>query len=242
MKLLIDIGNTRIKSAIIDGANFLALPATANSDMQIGNLWTSIQHVDSIWIASVASDAATDKVTAAAREHFAIEPRFARSTAEACGVRNAYGAPERLGVDRFLSLIAVHATRQASVVASCGTALTLDAIDDAGRHLGGLIAPSPHVMQESLRKTTARLKEAPDADIVDIAKDTDTGIASGTWLAAVSLVERFVKQASIRLNVVPQLVLTGGGANRLGALISLDHRIEPNLVLQGLALFADAHT
>ena len=241
MKLLIDIGNTRMKSAIIDGANFLALPPVVNGNVQIAQVWKNIQRVDSIWIASVASQGATDEVIAAAREHFAIEPRFARSIATACGVRNAYKSPERLGVDRFLSLIAVHATKAAAVVASCGTALTLDAIDPAGRHLGGLIAPSPHLMQESLGKATARLKEAPDADIVEIAADTESGIASGTWLAGVSLVERFVKQTSIRLNAKPQLVLTGGGAERLGALISLNHRIEPNLVLHGLALFADAH-
>jgi type III pantothenate kinase len=243
MKLLIDIGNSRTKSANVDGANFLLLPAVENSAFQIAELWTNIQNVEAVWIASVASQSATEMVSAAVRAHFGMEPRFARSSAMACGVRNAYEYPERLGIDRFLSLIAVHSLAgQDAVVASCGTALTLDAIDSSGRHLGGLIAASPRLMQNALRKETARLQEVVDADIVEIATNTDAAISSGTWLAAASLVERFATQTSIRLNGTPQLWLTGGGAERLGALIVPSHRVEPALVLQGLALFAEAHS
>lgn len=243
MKLLIDIGNTRTKSASADGAEFLAFPAVANGNVQTADLWTNIQRVDSVWIASVASDVTTEIVSAAARKRFGIAPQFARSSAMACGVRNAYDFPERLGVDRFLSLIAVHAlASQDAVVASCGTALALDAIDSSGRHLGGLIAPSPRLMQNALRKETARLPEVVDAAIAEIATNTDAAISSGTWLAAASLVERFVKQTSIRLNRTPQLWLTGGGAERLSELIAPGHRLEPNLVLRGLAVFAEAHT
>ena len=240
MKLLIDIGNSRTKSAIADGTGFQAMPPVANDNLRSAALWTNIQRVDSIWIASVASDAANEIVSAAVADRFGIRPRFAHSSAEACGVRNAYENPERLGIDRFLALIAAHASaKQDAVVASCGTALTLDAMDAAGQHLGGLIAPSPWLMQVALRKTTARLSDAVETDVAEIAADTDSAISSGTWLAAVSLVERFVKQTSIRLNRTPQLWLTGGGSERLGALLAPSYRTEPNLVLRGLALFAD---
>jgi type III pantothenate kinase len=242
MKLLIDIGNSRVKSAIVDGAQFTLLPPVENSVLQTAELWTNIQSVEAIWIASVASDATTEIIGASVRERFNMDPRFARSSARACGVQNAYEYPERLGIDRFLSLIAVHSlVGRDAVVASCGTALTLDAIDSSGRHLGGLIAASPRLMQNALRKGTARLQEVADADIVEIATNTDAAISSGTWLAAASLVERFLKQTSIRLNRTPQLWLTGGGAERLGALIAVSHRVEPDLVLRGLAVFAKAH-
>ena len=241
MKLLIDIGNTRTKSAIADGSDFQAMPPVANDNLKSAALWTNIRRVDSIWIASVASDSANEIVSAAVAARFGKNPHFAHSSAEACGVRNAYENPERLGVDRFLALIAAHASaRQNAVVASCGTALTLDAIDATGQHLGGLIAPSPWLMQTALRKETARLSDAVETDVTEIAANTHAAISSGTWLAAVSLVERFVKQTSIRLNGMPQLWLTGGGSEQLGALLAPSHRTEPNLVLRGLSLFADA--
>ena len=242
MKLLIDIGNTRTKSAIADGTDFQAMPPVANGNLRSAALWTNTQRVDSIWIASVASDATNDIVSAAVADRFGMKPRFVSSGAEACGVRNAYENPERLGVDRFLALIAAHAsTKRDAVVASCGTALTLDAIDATGQHLGGLIAPSPWLMQAALRKETARLSDAVETDAAEIATNTHAAISSGTWLAAVALVERFVKQTSIRLNGTPQLWLTGGGSERLGALLAPSYRTEPNLVLRGLALFADSH-
>jgi type III pantothenate kinase len=243
MKLLIDIGNTRTKSAIADGTHFEAMPPVANEHLQSAALWTNIQRVDAIWIASVASNAANDILSAAVADRFGTKPRFARSGAEACGVRNAYANPERLGIDRFLALIAVHASAgQDAVVASCGTALTLDAVDASGHHLGGLIAPSPRLMQSALRKEAARLADAVETGVVEMAADTHAAISSGTWLAAVSLVERFLKQTSIRLNRTPQLWLTGGDSERLGALLAPSYRTEPNLVLRGLALYADAQT
>ena len=154
-------------------------------------------------------------------------------------MRNAYAQPEKLGVDRFLSLIAVHAHRKgAAVIASCGTALALDALCEDGRHLGGLIAPSPALMQQALRAGAARLRDIDDAPIVEIADDTDAAVASGTWLSAAALTERFVANVARRLGVAPRLVVTGGGADRLAALLDSPHEREPDLVLRGLARLA----
>jgi type III pantothenate kinase len=41
------------------------------------------------------------------------------------------------------------------------------------------------------------------------------------------------------LGTAPALVLSGGGAKRLAPLLELEHRVEPDLVLRGLARFAD---
>src|SRR3546814_7641358 len=51
----------------------------------------------------------------------------ARTQAALDGVRIAYAQPQRLGVDRFLALLAAHArSRQATLVVGVGTALTID--------------------------------------------------------------------------------------------------------------------
>jgi type III pantothenate kinase len=242
MKLLVDLGNTRLKWAPWDGAQLGSAGAVAHAGdapLDFAALWKDIKVPDAVYVASVAAAAVGDRLARHVRERFGLDAVFVASSAAAYGVRNAYAQPERLGVDRFLSLIAAHAhAHQPSVIASCGTALTLDALAADGRHLGGLIAPSPALMESALRANTARLGAAGAARIVELADNTIDAIESGTWLAAAALVERFVARAGERLGATPALILTGGGAAGLAQLIGLPHRIDSELVLRGLALLA----
>ncbi len=240
MKLLIDIGNTRTKSALADRQILHSLAALANTAIDGAQSWPSLPDIESIWIASVASENINDAVVRSL-ERFRIVPRFVTSPAAAGGVRNAYAAPQRLGIDRFLALVAARAVSDdAVVVASCGTALTLDAMSADGQHLGGLIAPSPALMQTALRGGTAKLADVAESTIVDFARDTDAAVSSGTWLAAAALVERFVERTSKRVGTTPRVVVGGGDGAALGALLDITHTIESDLVLRGLAIYADA--
>ncbi|MBS0591000.1 MAG: type III pantothenate kinase [Proteobacteria bacterium] len=252
MKLLIDLGNTRLKCALWDGMR-LQRGATLThvrenehaphvaADADFSSLWRDLPEIESIWIASVAASSLEQTLVQSLRARFAAPVRYARSPAMACGVRNAYSAPARLGIDRFLGLIAAyHEAGGAAVVANCGTALALDAVDADGRHLGGLIAPAPALMRRALLERTARLGELAPAPIADFADSTAAAVESGTWLAAVALVERFARRAQEAIGCVPTLTLSGGGGKRLAALLELDHRYEVDLVLRGLAHFADA--
>ena len=241
MKLLVDAGNTRLKWACWDGRTLGAPHAQAHgAEVDLSTLFTDIQNVETAWVASVAGAALEAGLAQVLRARFGIEPVFVRSTAAACGVRSAYAQPQRLGVDRFLGLIALHAQAQGpAVIASCGTALTLDALAVDGTHLGGLIAPSPQLMREALLGNTARLGDVSRASIVEIADNTADAVESGGWLAAAALVERFFKHAVTRFGVAPTLVLGGGGAPQLSALLALPHRIDAALVLRGLAHYAD---
>lgn len=245
MKLLIDLGNTRLKCASWDGGalRFVGALAHAGSGMEMdfAGLWKDIENVSSILIASVAGAALGDQVARHALARFGVQARFVQSPASACGVRNAYAQPERLGVDRFLGLVALHAGEPGPcVLASCGTALTLDALAADGVHLGGLIAPSPALMRDALTGATARLATPRSARVVERADNTDDAIESGVWLAAAALLERFVARAAAAFGASPAVVLTGGGATRLGELLEPAHRIDPKLVLRGLAIYAES--
>jgi type III pantothenate kinase len=246
MKLLIDLGNTRLKSALWDGTRLDSRPPLIHGGGNAHSpaaLWKNIPNIDAVWIASVAQPTLDAALADAVRTHFGMDPNFVHSRAQACGVRNAYAQPERLGVDRFLGLIAAYAhARAPAVIAGCGTALTLDALDADGIHLGGLIAPSPGLMQAALRGNTARLGEADAARIVELADNTADAVESGSWLAATALVERFNTRAAQRLGTAPALILTGGGAVRLTGLLGLPHRVDTDLVLRGLARFAESST
>ncbi len=243
MKLLLDLGNTRLKWAAWDGG---LGPVTAHAHDAGGPegfaaLWKDIPTPEAIWVASVADPALDAALAQALRARFDRAPHFVVTPAAACGVRCAYAQPERFGVDRFLALVAAHAeVRGAAVVASCGTALTLDALAADGRHLGGLIAPSPERMRAALHGAAARLGAPADGRVVEFADNTADAIASGTWLAAAALTERFVARAARRLGTAPALLVGGGGAARLAALLELPHRVDADLVLRGLARYAEA--
>ena len=245
MKLLIDLGNTRLKCALWDGRalRFIGALPHVGDDVQLDfdTLWKDIGAVSAILIASVASAVVGDQLARKALERFGVQPAFVLSPASACGVRNAYAEPGRLGIDRFLGLVALHAIQSGPcVLASCGTALTLDALAADGSHLGGLIAPSPPLMRDALTGATARLSTPQAARVVERADNTGDAIESGVWLAGAALLERFVARATTTFGAAPAVVLTGGGAERLATLIEPAHRVDAELVLRGLAIYASS--
>ena len=74
-------------------------------------------------------------------------PRFVTTAHAQFGVRCAYADPARLGVDRWVAVLAAyHAAHGAACVLDAGTAVTFDAVAADGRHLGGLIFPGARQM------------------------------------------------------------------------------------------------
>src|SRR5438552_2277587 len=73
--------------------------------------------------------------------------------------RSAPCNPAQLGCDRFASLIGAHALfpGQPLIVATCGTATTVDALSADGLFLGGMILPGLGLMASSLARNTAQL-------------------------------------------------------------------------------------
>jgi len=218
----------------------VAITHAGERPLDFDSVWQQIDGADAAWVASVAAPALDAQLTQSLRARGIHATQFVRSSAQACGVRSAYAQPERLGIDRFLSLIAAHArAHEPTVIASCGTALTLDALAADGTHLGGLIAPAPDIMRDALLGHTARLGELGSARIVERADNTTDAVESGCWLAAAALIERFVARSVQDFGTAPALVFSGGGAQRLAELIALPSRIDAELVLRGLAMFAD---
>lgn len=244
MKLLVDLGNTRIKWAYWDGTR-LHRPGVrthaGSGPLDTGAIGLYEAKPETAWVASVAERARDAELAAAILARTGLNAHFVQSPATACGVRSAYAQPQRLGVDRFLALVAAHARVHAPcVLAGCGTALTLDAIGADGVHLGGHIVPGPGLMREALHARTARLGEPGEAHVVDFATNTADAVESGAWLAAAAAVERFVVRARERFDSEPVLLLSGGGAVRLGGYLALPHRIEADIVLLGLGIYSES--
>lgn len=239
MKLLLDLGNTRLKWALHDRGRWHAQGAVAwdaSVAEELAAAWCDQPAVEAALGASVADPARSALVATQVKSRFGCEPRWLRSPAHAGGVRNAYAEPERLGVDRFLAMLAAYAGGHAPcVLVGVGTALTLDALAADGRHLGGLIAPGPRLMREALLGATARVQVDRPGAVRARADNTPDAVVSGCWGACVALVERFHRQVSDDLGGAPALLLGGGDAAELQALLAAPSRLLHDSVLHGLA-------
>jgi type III pantothenate kinase len=238
MKLLIDIGNTRLKWAIGNNPDTLiAGESLANNTItseSLDLLWQNIQQPKQIIIAQVGSQQVLESVQATAAS---LWPRvtitLAKAESHRLGLKNAYPQPEKLGVDRWLGMLAgYHRYQQALCIVACGTAITLDKVDASGQHLGGLISPGLQLMKEALANNTAKLPLSFDAFAIGLATNTKAAIYSGTLTAACGLI-------TFTLNN-PQseslLILTGGDAELIAGVIGRPTIVDPYLVLRGLTL------
>ena len=244
MMLLLDLGNSRLKWALTaeDSTAWTAngsVPWTVDLLPRLLEAWAAYPPAVLVMAASVVDDAREAQVGAAVHERFGTSPHWVRTPPSACGVRNAYAEPERLGVDRFLAMVAAYAAARAPcVLASAGTALTLDALAADGQHLGGLIAPGVQLMQDSLCAATARIRPEHAGAIVDAANNTADAVASGCWHALAALVERFVTRMGKRLGRTPTVLVAGGDGVQLLSLLTLPAELSSDGVLRGLARWA----
>ncbi len=243
MQLLIDLGNSRLKWALGNAGTIMERGTFAHAGADVAHAlhdaWTSWPTVTRVYLASVAPLALDVEIERCVRDRFGVDCVFLRSPAQALGIRNAYAEPERLGIDRFLGLAALHALQDgAQVLVGVGTAMTLDALAADGTHLGGWIVPSPGLMRDAVLARTARVGVS-DGALADFASNTADGLYSGSLYAASGAVERFCANTARELGTWPAVSLAGGGADELAPLLPGAIR-RNDLVLEGLALWANA--
>jgi type III pantothenate kinase len=242
MNLLIDIGNSRLKWAveregvITPGESLDYRQPKFSSVLQ--SKWAAFEFPKCIAIASVATQQALSELFDSIQSLWpGSAPLLTQSTSEALGVKNAYLQPEKLGVDRWLAMIAAHKEYSGNLcVVDCGTAITVDAINSDGKHLGGLISPGLTVMRQSLSVSTARLEFDSQTPCLNMASETGAAIANGTLMAAVGLIESTV----FRLDGDFRLILTGGNADMIAPALRVKFIVDSMLVFKGLAALFQA--
>jgi len=235
--LLLDVGNSRLKWAGADASGLRpggAVEHGGNPAAAVSGIGE--ESVDAIWIANVTGAALGDKLAAVLKLRYGATPRFAAVQGQCAGLRAAYAEPQRLGIDRWLCLLAAWSeTRGPACVASAGTALTFDAVDAQGQHLGGVIAPGLVTMQQAVLGATRFAASGPAQDYSDgLGRDTDSCVRQGALHAGAGLVERL----AARYGKDARCLLTGGDAGRLLPHLGGDWKLRPNLVMEGLLAYA----
>ena len=193
--------------------------------------------VERIRISNVAYG--EDFISESAQREFGVVPEFARSVSKCGGVTNGYRDPSKLGIDRWLAVLAAwHQSRKACVVVDAGTALTIDVVDSDGQHLGGYIVPGIDMCLNALRKNTHNVRVYP----MDYAPETrDLGLSTyeagtqGIVSMLADLISKTHERYEKSLENEVRLWVCGGHAEFLIPWIP-EHIHEPHLVLKGLPI------
>ena len=258
--LLLDAGNTRLKWGLAENGEVHRTGSITQEKIRtkgLAALTTRLPtRIDAALASNVAGPTFATRLAGVVGAHCGCELRFAQTERAAFGVSNSYKQPRRMGVDRWVAMIGAWAEMRSScLVVDVGTAVTIDALDDNGCHLGGQILPGLVLMADALAQQTSDIPATKPAAVGSykpaavgsykpaaagtydgvsmFANNTRGAVGSGALSAVTGAVERAIR--TLRSNDCDAtVVLTGGDASRILAALNGPSLHRPNLVLQGL--------
>ncbi len=238
MLLLIDAGNTRVKWALADeGAplgHWHASGAVSHAELNhLPSAWHG-QPVTRAIVANVAGPKLRDQLQLMLPSSVPPQARtWFTSQAQLGSMHNTYRNPQQLGCDRFAAAYGARALApgRALIVATCGTATTIDAVSADGHFLGGMILPGLGLMAGSLARNTAQLPQVSAATPrpAAFADNTDDAIVAGCLAAQAGAIER-----ACALHGASACIISGGAARYIIPSLTVSHRLVDNIVLTGL--------
>ncbi|WP_347555234.1 biotin--[acetyl-CoA-carboxylase] ligase [Robbsia sp. KACC 23696] len=213
--------------------------------------WRILTPPDEIWISNVAGESIAALIAAECDALWPAAPRHViRAQRTQCGLVNGYLEAERLGSDRWAGMIAARAAYpgEALLIATFGTATTIDTITAAGEFVGGWIAPGWRVMLQSLGQNTAQLPMLNDAQ-AHAGKDTAFGrttreaIIEGCRQAQAGMILSAWRNwcdATKDEEAPRRCIVAGGAANEIVPALPVAVTRHDDLVLHGLSRIAQS--
>lgn len=213
MLLAIDVGNTRVKMALPQGAGLTLTCTKLRAKADASFAFARLGNED---IRAVGSSVVPDikkMIDAAFVQLHGKEIVWIDATMP-LGVPILYKTPGQLGADRLANVIAATTLYQVPlVVVDFGTATKLDVVNQAGAYLGGAIMPGVQMGLAALDQSAAQLKKLkPEWPKFDIGQDTTESILAGAVLGHAFAVAGLIHQYQRLLGTPLSVVLTGGDA------------------------------
>lgn len=263
MKLDFDLGNSRIKWQL-QSESASEYGAAAWRELESSS--TSLKKLqDRIWqlnadgiealevqVSSVAGPKTEELFNHWLQEKLNAKAHYIQVEKEFAGVRVAYEDIRRLGVDRWLAMLAAHDLADNkkpgfSIVIDAGSAITIDYLGPQGVHEGGLIVPGLPLLCESMSSGTHNLR--PESLTLPQnwkpGCDTVSGISEGASAMYVGLVNEalsyYIKKAEAQHSRI-KVYLSGGDAKVFlpwcEAVLGAEHiLLKDYLVLDGMQVW-----
>ena len=232
MNLVVDIGNSFMKVAVVDSNNIVATQRVAvDSEIDVENLKAAYPALRRSIVAS--SGVATSQVASALR-CAGLEVLEMTSTTPV-PIGNDYLTPATLGVDRLAAAVGVVKCMgyDDCLIVDFGTAITIDLVE-GGVFRGGNISPGMRTRFRALHDYTQRLPECePTDEILSLGRTTRQAIEQGVMQGIVNEIEGYISSFRAR-NAKITLIFTGGDANFFVKRIKNAIFAKCDLVLCGL--------
>lgn len=244
MILELDCGNSYVKWRIINGIS--ELPVAGGIASQVADLVRDLRSrqlladIDRCRMVSVRGDLETAEIINTLSGILHVTVNSASSGCMVGSVINGYREPERLGVDRWLAIIAAYdLCKQACVVVDLGTAITVDLVTQDGVHLGGYIAPGAALLRGQLMAHAQRIRYDVAQSTLALSdlspgRSTAEAVERGCLMMVRSYISAQIEQAEASLGNGLKIFVTGGDmalANDFPSAVYV-----PDLVFRGLAM------
>ena len=233
MVLAVDIGNSRIKSAVFENNTLVELFVFESEEMQkkISIILKKYLEIEVLVIASVgkldleAFSFLENKIKIEWITHESVFP-----------FKNEYETPSTLGIDRMVlaSGAVLQFPKQNRLVIDAGTCITYDFINDQNQYIGGAISLGLRLRYKALNNYTAKLPlletKYPNNYI---GNSTEESLHSGVVNGLVFEIEGFLKQYELEFsNFI--IILTGGDAVFLAKRLKNTIFANSNFLLESL--------
>lgn len=236
MILELDVGNSRIKWRLL-AADDLAVTCAGHVPgfEELQRVTELEAAVTMARMCSVRGGDVNQQLTDWVRAKYGIDLARAAVTQSCGGVTNQYADVSRLGIDRWLAMLAAYRRAGgACMVIDSGTAFTIDVVDAQGLHLGGYIIPGLKLMRGSLESNTAiRLSGNYAEHSENLGHSTDAAVFNGTVTALLATIRKQSESFGGAGGV--ETYFAGGDADLLHGLAGLERsEVVSSLVLDGL--------
>jgi len=242
MILEIDAGNTALKwrvlgvnSRVVDRGSF-----PFDDEQALSGIADRFPGINASRLSCVAKAQVREKLSEQILTRWGVAVAVAQTKRCFEGLTVVYDDPQRLGVDRWLAMLAAKKEVDGAVcVIDCGSAVTVDMVASDGRHAGGYIVPGLAMQKKTLLSNTGQIRiETEVADRADAwGCSTEQAVSFGVVRMVVSFIDAIVDQLRTE-DVGLALFLTGGDAEALLPLVKYRDLFcyRPELVLDGLAI------
>lgn len=232
MNLIIDVGNTRIKTAVFDDGKMIHNESLTNdSFVSEAKKFIKKYKCTSAIISSVGSvnKSQIDELRA---EISLIELDYNTKVPFV----NKYSTPKTLGVDRIAlvsSAISTYPNKNVLII-DAGTCITYDFLNNEGNYYGGAISPGLQMRYKALNVFTEKLPLLEPSEKFELlGNSTETSIHSGIINGVINEIDGMIKQYR-KKNTDLTVVLTGGDVNFLSNRLKNGIFANPNFLLEGL--------
>ena len=236
----LDLGNTNCQWRMLGENNQVTAAGKVATKACEESLAALHETPSRLRISSVAGAQTDRSIANWVAQHWQIEPEFARTLSHHGGIQIAYADPARLGVDRWLAMLAAYREFAGPVcVMDLGSAATVDLVNADGQHQGGYIVPGIELQRRMLVKETGRIQADHDVEknTISWGASSEECIAFGVRRMLQAFLGSIFEELEMRFANIP--VCVAGGS----ALLALEQDWDkiklverPNLVLDGLAI------